>query len=70
MKVLFMQSQKKGKIKTCVHFHFPTSLASYPLTWYNDEKISLQPWPSGVWTGEGMSGALIGRSRWEVGVVL
>lgn len=70
MKVLFMESQKKGKIKTCLHFPYPTSLASYPLTWYNDKKIYAQPWPSGVWTGEGMSQALVGRGRWEVGMNL
>lgn len=41
MNVLFIESQKKGKIKTCLHVHFPTSLASYPLTWYNDKEIIL-----------------------------
>lgn len=52
MKVLFMESQKREKIKTCLHFHFPTRLASYPLTWYNDEKISARPWP-GLRAGKG-----------------
>lgn len=61
MIVLFIESQKKGKIRTCLHFHLPASLASYPLTWYNDEEISVPPWPSRVWTGEGVGG--LGRER-------
>lgn len=61
MNVLFIESQKKGKIRTCLHFHLPTNLASYPLTWYNDEEISVPPWPSRVWTGERVGG--LGRER-------
>ena len=41
MNVLFIESQKKGKIKTCLHVHFPASLASHPLTWCNDKEIIL-----------------------------
>lgn len=43
---------------------------SYPLTWYNDENISVQPPPSGVWTWEAVSGVLVGRSQWKVGMIL
>lgn len=63
MKVLFTESQKKGKIKTCLHFHFPAGLASYPLTWCNDEKTSVYPWPHQLWDGEGEPAALLGSSQ-------
>lgn len=64
-----MESQKREKIKTCLHFHFPTRLASYPLTWYNDEKISARPWPGlragkgcgEVWEGEVQDGGTISQ---------
>lgn len=62
MKVLFIKSQKKGKIKTCLHFYFPSGLARYPLTWYNDKKISVPPWPSRLWIGGG-EGRRLGKEK-------
>ena len=32
---------QKGENKTCLHVHFPASLASHPLTWCNDKEIIL-----------------------------
>lgn len=65
MKVLFTESQGKGKIKTCLHICLPTSLASYPLTWYNDEEVSVPPWPLRVWMGVGVGGGFgaLGREK-------
>lgn len=53
-----MESQKNGKIKTCLHFRFPTGLASYPLTWCEGlggavERIGR------LWRGAVQSGGMI-----------
>lgn len=62
-------AKRRGKEKPVYTFTFQLAFPSYPLTWYNDENISVQPWPSRVWTGAAVFEVLLGSSRWEVGMI-
>lgn len=63
MKVLFIESQKKEKIKTCLHLHFPASLASLsPDLVQCQEHIGASSALHPCGSGEAVSGALVGRS--------